>query len=867
MKTKLKRVLSLLLAGTMCLSLVACGDKEDPESTKTLADELGYGYVSSFQDLNSEIDWVNSVSSAQGKLYYSGDYYDESTQTNSTRLYEMDPGTGETKMIPVPEMENTEGVNEYIQQLTVCADGSGYWMVCERYVYSQMDVDYGTMPLEEAEPVPAETEAGDQLLEPEEAPAEGEADTTEADAGLSADYQVELLSATAVAVPTVEAPVDEAAEEILDDASVVDDGAEIDEGFVDEYVEPDISNYAKKVDMSGNIIQEINLNDATEALDYFYPNAIAQNGAGDLFIATDNTILCFGADGTQKESVVLENGWVQSMATTGNGAVLVSYYSYNDENGGGNKLSQIDNGVLSEPLVFENLNTIDSLSISSGAGDTILATDGDYLYTLDVKTGAATKLLSWLDADVNGTSINGIAAADEDTILVLMADYGDTISFELGTLTKTPASELPERTVLTIGAVYLNDVLRKAVINFNRSNDTYRVTMVDYGAYNTDDDYNLGANQLDRDIVSGNCPDIISMNSGYEKRYISKGALADLSALIEKDESFSMDELVVSALKQFIVEDKLYAIATGFSVETMGASTKLVGDRESWTMQDLGEIIKNLDADVEVMSYTSQESFVTQMVQQNMDMFVDYGKATCSFDSPEFKELLQVASYLPTQEEIDAKNEDDSLAMENGVYNWTDPNQQLQSGELLMNGLYLSGSYSVKELFSLYTKENGISLVGYPQNSGNGVRLSVDNAIAISAKCKHQEGAWEFLKSLTNEKNQENVWSYPISAKKFDTFLEECMERSFYMENDEKVYYDDYTYIGDTNIPLKPLTQEQVDAFKEMINGASVGGTYDEEIYNILTEEVGAYFSGDKSADDVAALIQNRVTIYLGENS
>ena len=86
-------------------------------------------------------------------------------------------------------------------------------------------------------------------------------------------------------------------------------------------------------------------------------------------------------------------------------------------------------------------------------------------------------------------------------------------------------------------------------------------------------------------------------------------------------------------------------------------------------------------------------------------------------------------------------------------------------------------------------------------------------------------------------------------------------------ENGEKVYYDQTVYIGDTEYNIPPLTQEQVDDFKAMVDNASVGGNYDSDILDIINEEAAAFFSGDKSADDVAALIQNRVSIYLGETS
>ena len=63
------------------------------------------------------------------------------------------------------------------------------------------------------------------------------------------------------------------------------------------------------------------------------------------------------------------------------------------------------------------------------------------------------------------------------------------------------------------------------------------------------------------------------------------------------------------------------------------------------------------------------------------------------------------------------------------------------------------------------------------------------------------------------------------------------------------------------------VTQEQVDDFKTLIDGATPGGAYDTDIQEIIQDEAGAYFAGDKTADEVAKLIQNRVSIYLGETS
>ena len=43
------------------------------------------------------------------------------------------------------------------------------------------------------------------------------------------------------------------------------------------------------------------------------------------------------------------------------------------------------------------------------------------------------------------------------------------------------------------------------------------------------------------------------------------------------------------------------------------------------------------------------------------------------------------------------------------------------------------------------------------------------------------------------------------------------------------------------------------------------GGNTNVELSTIIFDEVGGYFSGQKSAQDVADVIQNRAGIYLSE--
>ena len=69
----------------------------------------------------------------------------------------------------------------------------------------------------------------------------------------------------------------------------------------------------------------------------------------------------------------------------------------------------------------------------------------------------------------------------------------------------------------------------------------------------------------------------------------------------------------------------------------------------------------------------------------------------------------------------------------------------------------------------------------------------------------------------------------------------------------------------ETKIPA--ASQQQVDVIKSLIEGAKLPNDNDTDVLKIINEEADAYFTGQKSAADVAQIIQSRVSIYVSENS
>ena len=72
--------------------------------------------------------------------------------------------------------------------------------------------------------------------------------------------------------------------------------------------------------------------------------------------------------------------------------------------------------------------------------------------------------------------------------------------------------------------------------------------------------------------------------------------------------------------------------------------------------------------------------------------------------------------------------------------------------------------------------------------------------------------------------------------------------------------------MGDVEINIDPMTEQEAEEFVEELYTFSQPYKTDEALFDIIQEEAAAYFTGQKSAQDVASIIQSRAQLYVNEN-
>lgn len=495
-------------------------------------------------------------------------------------------------------------------------------------------------------------------------------------------------------------------------------------------------------------------------------------------------------------------------------------------------------------------------NVMAGIGSDLIYTDSSGIYAFNIGDEAPTLKMSFINSDLDISYFNGLVQIDQDTFLGIYNDrYKDDMN--IGLFTHVDPEDVPDKSVLVLAANYVPYDMKRRVVEFNRSNEVYRIVLKEYQEYNTYEDWNAGVTQLNNDITAGKMPDILVGRDLPIDNYAAKGLLADVGSLIEEDEELSQIEFVQNVFDAYSVDGKLYYIIPFFNVRTMIAKTSLVGDRTQWTMKDAQEVLAGMPEGAQLFGDMTRDSYLSTAMSFCMGDFIDVTTGKCDFNSERFISMMEYAKTLPESLDEDYYGEN----------YWMNYQSQYRENRTLLMQVYIS---SIRDLNYQINGRMGedVSYVGFPMEEGQGALINANQIYAISSRSNFTEGAWEFLRYyLTDEYQSTMEWNLSIHMNRFKENAYKAMERPYWIdENGEKVEYDETFYMNGESITIPQMTQEQVDKVVNYILSLKKCGFDNTNVTNIINEEMGGFFSGQKTAQEVAAVIQSRVQVYVDEN-
>jgi len=396
---------------------------------------------------------------------------------------------------------------------------------------------------------------------------------------------------------------------------------------------------------------------------------------------------------------------------------------------------------------------------------------------------------------------------------------------------------------LTLGTFMLQEELAGLVSRYNREQSEIRIEPVIY--VKEDIDYEDARNCLNMDILTGNAPDIIDV-SGLNYSILSdKGIFVDLYECMEQDGELQKEALVPSVAHAYEIDGQLFAMAPAFQLFSMWGKSSLIQDRAGLNLTEFKALLTENGANLSgIGGFSVDEPLLTTLCTFGMNELINWDDRTCDFEGQYFRDILE---FVTEYEEKKPERSGKSVA--NG-------------GIIIENaGIYEVAAYQIA--CKRFGEE--VSFVGYPTEKGSGTAVSLRGPqLAINSGGKYRNEAWDFIKYYLQ--NGGKTHGFPVIQSRLEERLLKAQEpiTSNGADGTGKLPHASF-YNGEETILVYEASPEDVDKIKSLIEQATNIFEYDTEIMSIIEEEAAYYFAGQKSIEEVAEIVQNRVSLYLAE--
>lgn len=352
--------------------------------------------------------------------------------------------------------------------------------------------------------------------------------------------------------------------------------------------------------------------------------------------------------------------------------------------------------------------------------------------------------------------------------------------------------------------------------------------------------------RLTAQLSQGEGPDLFLLSMTQLKVLQEQGVLEDLTEAVPEE---IKDQIFPKVLQGGMIGGKLYGIIDSVSVDTVLVS-KEVWQEDTWTFRDVMRLVEEGGFD-SVFGTQSPERLIYSIVAKDVaagnSSLVDREKGECHFDSEEFIRLLELCRKYGTPPE-----EAGNLSSQE---QWEQNIKAVKEGRALA---YCSVGNLMSFSRDMAALGEGYSCVGYPTDGEYAGYVVYGDCYGMNADSENKEAAQDFLWYLLGDKVQKRNG---ITTVRKDILCDNVADGA--QPGESPVFWCDKRAV----IPLegRPDGSSFLPEYLEILEKGGWVSMWSDEIGMIISEEAAAYFSGDKTAEAAAEVIQNRVMLYLNE--
>ena len=564
--------------------------------------------------------------------------------------------------------------------------------------------------------------------------------------------------------------------------------------------------------------------------------------------------------------------YINDMLYLGNGKVVVS--AFNDEDVG-MVFYEMDlkTGQFKEYTGDDSFirSIIGSVRYMPDVGNVIV--DGEGIKKVDIENGSKTVYFSFEHCNLNRSETNTmeLLAMTEDKIY--MSAYppsglgtineAENNALNLYILTKEKTNPHAGKTIIHATSLgeYSYSVC-EAVSVFNDTNADYFIQLdnkysseylvsnggismwdENYGDKLTEATIEL-TYQLKIDLMNGEGPDIVIGGAEYTH-------LNSIDCFLDLKPEINTDGLFENVIAVSEYDGKLYQCPLAFYVTGIVAPKKDVDQEQfGFTYDQYKDFVSGpCNGDDPLSSFNTRTGYFITCVSKMQDACWDDEKK--SYDTPAFRKLAEYVSDNVIEKTF-ANMEYTGVPVESRKRN--------NAYEYMMTFPYFMYYYS--------DSISDMKILGAPSVDGRGPSVKSGPSVGIAANTKEKNACIDFVKLLLSEDIQESFEDWddctPLRRSAFETAGKRQVDA--YNEN----YHQNasrYTRIQlmEYSFAWCEIDNSAVDEYEKMIGSCKSMTAFDPALEKILGEEMPAYFTRQKSLDEVITIINDRSKTYISE--
>ena len=594
--------------------------------------------------------------------------------------------------------------------------------------------------------------------------------------------------------------------------------------------------------------------------------AVSVQGQVCFYCVSDNILFLFDKDGTFLGTIEFEGTADYNSGVVNAGEDGIYVYSIDDGEMLYQKLDweskSLDNPVtidlkgdsLEEDIhIIYGENSMPSyarISVMDGYRQGFLISSSDTLWRYDPVEKKLLILLKWTAPHISlsGEYVEHVSILDDERVFAVALASSDQ-SYRQVLIEVKPENEIPAMQTITLGITNTSNEKfnRKLVMWYNRKSQDHQIEIIYYSL-----------DELYMALLKGEGPDLLELSQAQKDVLANKGILENLSPYMDASTLVQEEDLLPSVIRSCTYNEKLLFVIPEFTVSVLAVAEKDMALDMGWTPEELLGLAE-ANPDIPIEAYGSEIIILLELLlKADMDSFINWEMKECYFDSDRFISLLEGIEKFKGEK--------------NTNYDF--------NHERFLNREYLVSNFIFITSIDDYTGyrealEGFGSLVGFPNQSRTPhFIMNATRVFSVNSASVYKEEAWSFLEYLLSEEHQTNMlqgyegYAY-IYSPRIDIFEEKINDSL------RERYFDQ----ADEQLWLNPLTREPAvfpvvteadrDAMRYLVDNAylNLNRDYDSgsAYCSIISEEVMAFFMGDKSAKEVAAVIQSRVSLMLKE--